>query len=249
MTKTIKTALFTLLVLSIVVPTTSMAFAKQNYSAEQIDTALQNVTPFIMIDENKLGKFDISTAKKSGISNENIQIAKKVLKAQNNMIQRVHENPNERMYVDDTDAEDLKEFKKAIQKGKQGNNESKLFGIQYAFVDVCGGSSSNPHSQPSTTYKYGFSTHSTAVSDLTNNEFHKVPVYASFTYGDDYHDPKTLYGCTTDSFRHQSVIQADDSGYKHKEHHSPGEPNPEVFAYTHPVWWWSFYVIEWHINN
>ncbi len=247
--KTVKTSLFALLVLSIAVPTTAMVYAKESPSAEQIDDALTKVSPYVEIDAKKIGHLDISSAKKNGISDSDLKIASQILKAQNNMIKRIHENPNERMYVDAADREGLEEYRKSIQEGKKGNTDVELLGIQYAYAaDVCGGSSSNPHTEPTVVTTGSYVSKAAAIADLPGT-FHEVPQYASYNYGNDYHDPRTLYNCTTDSFRYQTIVQDTGSDWEYSQQHSPDEPNPEILAYTHPVWWWSFYVVEWHINN
>jgi len=248
-TKTIKTALFALLVLSIAIPSAAMVYAKEvPPSAEQIDNALTQMEPYVLIDDEKYGKFDIKEAKLNGVSNSDIKIAKQVLKAQNNMIHRIHENSSEKMYVDDRDVVGLGEYKKSLQEGKKDNQDAQLLGVQFAYAEVCGGDSSNPHEEPDVVTTGDYSSKSAAINALPSS-YHKVPYYASGNYGDDYHDPKTLYSCTTDSFRYQSIVQGSGSDWEYSQQHSPGEPNPELLAYDFPVWWWGFYVVEWHINN
>jgi len=248
--KTMKMTLLTLLALSIAIPTTSMVFAKQVYTAEQVDAALKTVQPYVEIDNEKIGKIDIQTAKKNGVDSEILQIATEFLKSQNNMIQRIHDNPNQRMYVDDVDFDKFQDYRKSIQEGKmRGDNPVEILGMQSAYAaDVCGGSGDNPHPEPTVTYSGSYASKTAAINALPGT-FYKVPAYASGLYGDDYHDPKTLYSCTTDSFRYQTVIGQNGSTWRHVNQHSPGEPNPEVLAYTWPVWWWGGYVAEWHIEN
>ena len=244
---TIKTVLFFLLVLSIAVPTT-VVIATETHSAEHIDNVLKEVQPYVEMDDQKIGTMDIETAKQNGVSDETLKIAKQFLIAQNNMIQRIHDNPNEKMYVADEDYEGLQGFRESIKEGKQGGEDvAESLGVQFALAeDVCGGSGANPHPQPPITTSGTWSTKTAAINALPSS-YHLVPFYASYNYGDDYHDPKTLYNCTTDSFRYQSIVyEEDDDVWKHSEHHSPGEPNPEVLACTWPVWWWGIYVAEWH---
>lgn len=165
------------------------------------------------------------------------------------MIQRIHDNPNERMYVADEDYEGLQAFRESVKEGKQRNEDvAELLGVQFASAeDVCGGSGSNPHTQPPNTTSGTWSTGTAAINALPSS-YHQVPFYASYNYGNDYHDPKTLYNCTADSFCYQSIAYEESDGvWMHSEHHSPGEPNPEVLAYTWPVWWWGGYVYDWHI--
>lgn len=245
-TNIVKTSLFFLLVLSIAVPIT-MAIATETPSAEKIDRALKKVQTYVKINDQKIGTMDIETARINGISEKVLNIATQFLTAQNNMIQRIHDNPNQRMYVAEEDSQELEKFRESIKKGKQSRGDVvDSLGVQFASAeDVCGGSSSNPHPQPSTTGSGPWSTETKARNAIPD-AYHLVPFYASYNYGDDYHDPKTLYNCTTDSFRYQSIVVERDDEWYHSEHHSPGEPNPEILTYTWPVWWWGFYVAEWH---
>ena len=245
-TNTVKTGLFLLLALSIAVPTT-LAIATETPSAEKIDRALKEVQSYVEINDQKIGTMDIEAAKINGVSAETLDIATQLLTAQNNMIQRIHDNPNQRMYIAEEDSEGLERFGESIKEGKQGGSDvAESLGIQFASAeDVCGGSSSNPHPQPPDTASGPWSTE-TAARNAIPSSYHLVPLYASYNYGDDYHDPRTLYNCTTDSFRYQSIVVERNDGWYHSEHHYPGEPNPEVLAYTWPVWWWGFYVAEWH---
>ena len=243
---TVKTGLFFLLVVSIAVPTT-VTIATETPSAEKIDRALKEVQSYVEINDQKIGTMDIEAAKINGVSNETLNITTQFLTAQNNMIQRIHDNPNQRMYVAEEDSEGLEKFRESIKEGKQrGGDVAGSLGVQFASAeDVCGGSSSNPHPQPSTTTSGPWPTE-TAARNAIPSSYHLVPFYAPYNYGDDYHDPRTLYNCTTDSFRYQSIVAERGEEWHHSEHHSPGEPNPELLAYTWPVWWWGFYVAEWH---
>ena len=245
-TNTVKVGLFLLLALSIVVPAT-VAIATETPSAEKIDHALKEVQSYVEINDLKIDTMDIEAAKINGVSAETLNIATQLLTAQNNMIQRVHDNPNQRMYIAEEDSEGVERFGGSVREGKQGGSEvAESLGIQFASAkDVCGGSSSNPHLQPSPTASGPWSTE-TAARNTIPSSYHLVPFYTSYNYGDDYHDPKTLYNCTTDSFHYQSIVVEEDDKWYHSEHHHPGEPNPEVLAYTWPVWWWGFYVAEWH---
>ncbi len=117
-----------------------------------------------------------------------------------------------------------------------------------AFADEgCGGSKTNKHPQPPLTRSAStWSTKADAVDALPST-CHLVPDYASGNDGFDYHDPKTLYDCTHNSFRYQSIMYEESRGvWRHSRHHAPGEPNPEVFAYLWPTWCWPFYVDAWH---
>lgn len=248
-TKKLKASLFALLVMAVAVPAASVGFANEVYSAKQVDIALKELQPFVELDDSKIGTLDAKAAKENGVSDESVQIASEFLKAQNNMIQRIHDNPNQRMYLAEEDYAKFSDYSRSIEEGKQrGENPAKVLGIQLAYAeDVCGGSGENPHPQPDTTFSGPWSTESAAINALPGG-YYLVPYYASYNYGADYHDPRTLYNCTTDSFRYQSIIFEDDGDWYHSEHHSPGEPNPEVLAYTWPVWWWGGYVADWHLS-
>lgn len=85
---------------------------------------------------------------------------------------------------------------------------------------------------------------------LINRGYHKVPVYASFTYGRDYakfittsHWPASSPGFWT--YRNQGTVRTDGHAIDFQD----VEPNPELGAYLwwiYPGRWWGPFVAAWH---
>jgi len=250
--KTVYAALFAVLVLSLAIPAASSVFAKDEYTVEETTKALAELTPYATIDENMLVSLDTTSAEEDGIGQRSIQIASDYAEAQNDMIQRIHDDPTKHMYLDEEYAEKFGALKEKIAESKQNGDSTSVLAmlglVQYASAElVCGGGFEQHHTEPTPTNSDYYDTWNEALQALTSNGYHLVPQYASYNYGIDYHDPRTLYSCTTDSFRYQSIILGSAPFVYHSQQHAPGEPNPEVLgAYTWPVWWWGAYVAEWH---
>jgi hypothetical protein len=175
--RTIRTALFALLALAIAIPAMSSVFAKDEYTVEETGKALKDLTPYATIDEKMLVSLEIKSAEEDGISQRSIQIATDYVKAQNNAIQRIHDDPTKRMYLDSADIEKFGPWKKKIEEGKLNGESTSVLAmlglVQYASAeDVCGGSSENPHPQPPTTNSGYYSTWNAALQALTNNGYH-----------------------------------------------------------------------------
>ncbi|MDA7944102.1 MAG: hypothetical protein MPJ06_08925 [Nitrosopumilus sp.] len=118
---------------------------------------------------------------------------------------------------------------------------------------VCGGSGDDPHKEPPERPVGSFLTKAAAILDLLDAGYHKVPLYATGlqqfggNYGNDYAKTASAYGCNSGEFRDQVVIKPSGSTYYHNT--QGPEPNPEVFSYPMPVWWWAGYVLAWHWAN
>lgn len=111
---------------------------------------------------------------------------------------------------------------------------------------VCGGSFQNPHPEPKPRFKGFFSTENIAKNNLVDNGYHKVSPYASWNYGNDYAKDVSAHGCDDSEMRSQAVVVQLGSIWRHSTQ-SP-EPNPEVLAYSWPVYWWGPYAAWWHVR-
>lgn len=111
---------------------------------------------------------------------------------------------------------------------------------------ACNGGFQNPHLAPEVIPKRWFATESGAVEYLINNGYHRVPLYASGNYGDDFAKTTSAYHCDSGEMRRQAIVFQSGSYWRHNTQ-SP-EPNPKILAYGWPAYWWGGYVAWWHIN-
>lgn len=167
--KTVYAALFAVLVLSLAVPAVSSVVAKDEYTVEETTKALAELTPYATIDENMLVSLDTASAEEDGIVQRSLQIASDYVKAQNNMIQRIHDDPTKRMYLDEKDTEKFRALKEKITESKQNGDSTSVLAmlglVQYASAEiVCGGGYEQPHPEPTVTQSDNY------LSVLVNKE-------------------------------------------------------------------------------
>jgi len=220
-----------------------------SYSASEVEYALEALTPYVTINDKKIAKIDVSEAKANGVSNEYLKIVQEYLKLQNKMIQDVHDDPTKKMKVSKEGKEKFTKFHEKVR--KEGFKDKT---VQTSFLDsllplayathLC--NVDGPHSQPDVKYTGSYATVQAAINALPSS-YHKVEEYAS-AFEHDYADWVSAYFCADGVFRYQVSIvdQGNNGDYQHRESLAPGEPNPEVLDYWWPVYWWGFYVYEWH---
>lgn len=229
------------------------AFAQQNpqsYDENIVEEALIEMDPYVTIDEKKFAKIQMKQAKDNGISQEKINIAKDYVKMINKMAKDHQDDSKKKIKISD---EDKSKFGKFFDKIKnQGGSKAKIvktgtfldYILPYAYAIPC--NVWGPHNQPSTTYSGEYATRSAAVSSLSSG-YNLVPDYASHNDGDDYADWVSAYFCANGVFRIQSIVYENtSSNWQFSQHHWPSEPNPEVFGYGWPAFWWGPYALAWH---
>ena len=229
----------------------STSFAEDTtdeYSAKETVSAFDAVEPYVTLDENKIVKLDVSVAKRNGVSNEAIKVAKEYMRIQNKMLQDVYDDPAKKLKVSDADKKKFKKFHDKVK--NEGIKKFPILPSYFNFllpaVDASGCNFNGPHPQPDVEYTGSYTTAQAGVDALPSG-YDKVTWYAaSFTH--DYHDWVQAYGCADGIFRYQSAVtdHQNPGTWEHREPHSPGEPNPEVLEYGWPVWWWGDYVYNWH---
>ena len=219
-----------------------------SYSADAVDDALNALNPYVTVNDNQIAKIDVSKAKANGVSKEAIKIGQEYLKFQNKMIQDIHDDPTKKMKVSE---EGKEKFRKYFDKVKTVGLKDRT--IKTGFLDYViplayashGCNYNGPHPQPTVTETGSYTDRTAAINALSSG-YNQVPDYASSNEPDDFADWIIAYNCFDGIFRYQTIVFDDGSDWKHSNQHSPGEPNPEVLAYTWPVWWWAFYVEGWH---
>ena len=234
----------------------ALASHSSSYDGDEVDDALNSMESYVTINNKKIAKIDKSQAKADGISKKEIKIVSEFIKMQNKMINKIHDDPNAKLKMDDKEKEKFKKFFEKAKKGELKNrNEINLISWfdfllpTVSAADVCGGSEQNPH--PAATYSVtgSYATFQAGVAALPST-YHQVPSYASENSGYDYADWVTAYGCADGVFREQTIVYDldNDGDWQHHNHHAPAEPNPEVLGYWWPVYWWSSYTSWWHDN-
>ncbi len=132
------------------------------------------------------------------------------------------------------DSTNIAKFEKFFESVAEGNNTSQESG------DVCGGSQNNPHPCPPWNNSGIYKNSRTAIVNyLLSIGFHQTAWYASYN-NNDYTKGCDAYGCSSPIFRTQAIIFQSDSLWSYRT--QTPEPNPEIFSYTWPVWWWGSYV-------
>ena len=134
------------------------------------------------------------------------------------------------------------------------NEIEKLFGPSFRYpllrLEACGGGFSNPHPCPRRVYSsMRWETLEEVKRYLESHGFHVVPRYAVYSdqmYGRDYAKVVCAYGCCNGPFRHEAVIVQKDGKWTY--YSQTPEPNPEIFSYDAPAWWWDAYVAWWHLR-
>ncbi|MDA7941778.1 MAG: hypothetical protein MPJ06_08055 [Nitrosopumilus sp.] len=118
---------------------------------------------------------------------------------------------------------------------------------------ACGGGFGDPHTKKLIEKKGDFDNKAAVILYLIQNNYHKVPAYATFhkifggNFGDDYAKLSSEYGCSRGEFRIQALA-ANEGSWFHYRMQGP-EINPEVLSYVWPAYWWGAYVAHWHTYN
>ena len=255
MNNKLETILFAGIIGVIILPLMIISYAQtdveeaEKYEPVDVSEAIRQITPYVMIDETGLVKF-IVEEKNIPLHLHTIQIASDYIQMQNSVSSQAQENPDEKPKVDEKIFKKFSKLEKDIKKNKNKsiNSIDVSIGLEWilpeAFAlwgDVCGGQSINPHPAP-TIYTYYRS--QGAVAWLGSNGYTLVPSYASNNYGSDYGKNVSAYGCGNGEMRSQAVA----TSYNYHTSQSP-EPNPDINAYTAPVWWWDGYVYLWHVAS
>jgi len=250
--KNVKILLFASLITAMILPFSGMNFAKaetDKYKATEISNAIHVVTPYVTLNENDVASFTVKTSK-IPLDRKTIKIASEYMELQNSFNSQAKDNPNEKPKIDEKLFEKFSKLEKEIKERKNNSTNSidNSIGLEWilpeAFAlwgDVCGGQPINPHPAP-TIYNHYRS--QGAVVWLGSNGYSLVPSYASNNYGSDYGKVVSSYGCENGEMRSQAVT----TSYNYHTSQSP-ELNPDINAYTAPVWWWDGYVYLRHITS
>ena len=140
-----------------------------------------------------------------------------------------------------------------------GVSEAEIHDVSYSLtsvsaLQVCGGGRENPH--PAYTfvvrpfaYESSLDDNDAALAWTIRNGYHEVPFYATGNYANDFAriDTNAPGGCNNGEFRDQAIMRAENGEFIFRTQHD--EPNPEVFGYIWPSFWWGLYTAWWHVTD
>ncbi len=229
---------------------TQFAFSEEQvevYDENAVEDALRSMDPYVTIDERKFAEIHLKEARENEVSDQDIRIVIDYVAIINQIAGKYQKDP-EGAEISNIDN---KKFSKFFEKIKtNGGDKSREVQTNthpdYEQTDTHACDVWGPHEQPPNTFSITYPTRVAAIDNLSSG-YQLVADYASHNEGNDYADWIEAYGCADGVFRLQSIVFETNQGeWQFSEHHWPSEPNPEIFDYDWPVWWWGLYVIGWH---
>ncbi len=200
---------------------------------------LDELDKYMTIDENYKLHFDTKQAIKDSLPPRIIYFGLKAERVNNKMIYELKT-------YEEVSEETIREIETLYGPSFKYISSQPLDKYQTR-AEACGGGYDNPHDCPprldSGIYR---DTRDDIVDYLLDNGLHIVPRYASYDYGDDYAKVVSAYGCGGGPFRHQAWPSPSGSVWTYR--YQTPEPNPEIFSYWWPAYWWGPYVQWWHRN-
>lgn len=223
--------------------TTTIAekYADEQYSAEYLQRVFTEIGPFITINDDKSLTFDQKAAHKSGVATKDVTVGIEFVEMQNELMILIKEDGFNSANID---KQKIKKFEPFFIGVATGTGSSMSSGSTSVLLgDVCGGSQSNPHDcPPNINSGIYYVTEGGIRNYLENQGFHQTYSYAGDSY--DYTLGCGHFGCSSPTFRTHARIYLDGIYWTYWTQHP--EPNPEIFHYIWPVWWWGSYVYWWH---
>lgn len=201
-----------------------------------IQAALQAITSYIYQNKNKKILFDISGASEAGVSEEYIELGEELVVLSNSVVsrKRIKKERFERF---------APYFSYIANNGVPVNAKEKRV------YKHCG-DKENPAPCPPRVWSRSFPSRQAVVDYLFKEGYHKTPRYcSSFNPFEDNENDYTKWvnaGCNFGAFRPQALIVTTGTVWGFRTQ-SP-EPNPEIYNYDWPHWWWGSYVLWWHKN-
>lgn len=225
---------------------------KEDYTAEFLEEAIKEVTPFISISNEYIATFDVEQAKKEGVSQKHIKTGQELVDITNELatIYRSPETEQSKQKLQEIDQK-LKKFEpfflKVATKGYNTTSQGDAVGI---LQTACGGDRNSPHTCPPRVNSGVYRSTLQGIKDyLVSQGYHQTAWYAcgsSPLYPCEYDYTKVVnaYSCPNGPFRNQANIYQSGSQWTYS--YQTPEPNPEIFTYVWPAWWWGDYVRWWH---
>lgn len=226
-----KAILFGTLMMAMLIPTgMNQAFAESMDDPKFAQKTLQQITPYITVNDDKTVTFDRDQAREDGLS-------KKVIKSGTSIV----EEQNALITGKITDTVILKNY-----------FSSSEFAAELRVASCNWSGAGDPTQNLYSTYS---TTLVGAQSFLSGIGYHNVAWYALHpgAWGNqeladrDHQTSISAFGCESGVFRTEALIVP---GYTVYNHSTP-EPNPEYLdnSWEWPVWYWPVYVADWHNNH
>lgn len=220
--------------------------AMQNSEGDMMAKAFKAATPYITISEDRTVNFNVGEAQKGGLDKAAIDLVKDYVKLQNQSMKELAKGKSTTS-VDKEMFERFKPFFERVATKGLGDIPASIpaAGDISIMATACGGSSDNPHPCPPWNNSGWFTTtHANVVARLLYIGYHKTAAYACGDNPEDYSVVVSAYNCSNGPFRKQAIIFGSGASWSYRTQ-SP-EPNPEVFSYVWPAYWWGGYVSWWH---
>lgn len=235
---------FTLLLLSqtvLAAEPTSNGIWQYNYNLAE----LNRLTPYMSLNKDYSVNFDSIRANTDKLPNSYVRLGERYEFYHNNLLQiakaegiyskRIKELPDNQLFSSFFESKSTTTAQAAI-------SASSL---------VCGGSQQQPHPCPARVNSGILKKSQTEISNyLKGIGFHNTywPGCGpqEYTCSTDFTKWISAYNCTRGSFRTQASLFQ--SGTKWTYRTQSPEPNPEIFSYSWPVYWWGTYVSWWHLS-
>jgi hypothetical protein len=215
---------------------------KYNYNLNE----LNKLTPYMVLNKDYTVAFDSAKAKMDKLPNNYIKLGERYEKYHNNFVKiarteginssKINQLPDRQLFSAFFESKDTKMTTQVTAAA------SSL---------VCGGSQQQPHRCPARIDSGVYRKSQTEISAyLRSSGFHNTywPGCGSQRYNcaTDFTRWVSAYSCTWGSFRTQANLFQNGTRWSYRTQ-SP-EPNPEIFSYSWPVYWWGPYVQWWHIS-
>lgn len=256
-----KTILISSLIMTMILSfsVTQIANANSNeieqYDVNEVKIAFEKADQYIQMNINHTISFNDNVALQTMNAHE-IQIVSDFVQMQNEYIEKITKDPNEKPEFDKELESKFENLKTSVKESKdetvQLNFMQWVLPLAFAWNDVCGGSFDNPHPEYIKKTIYTTSSQNTAIFIVEYWEYHSVAPYASnplewFNSNSlDYAKEISAYNCNFGAFRDQIVLD-NDGGWDFRKQIK--EPNPEFLDYAQPVWWWIWYTSTWHADE
>ncbi|MFH1200668.1 MAG: hypothetical protein V1708_06385 [Candidatus Micrarchaeota archaeon] len=211
-------------------------------SPVDMTAAVYQIAPFTKVNADYSVTIDVAKARASGISEATIAFAQKFVAYQNAEIKALKNNKTIAV------PQDIEAFYNHVKGTGEINRQGQGQGAITSLV--CGGDQQHPHYCPSRPLSHIYrNTQAEMASYLrTAQGFHGTNWpgcgQGGYTCANDFTKWVWAYNCVWGSFRTQAYT-IPDLGHWTYWTQTP-EPNPEIFSYPWPVWWWGTYVQWWH---
>lgn len=261
-TKNIQTILFAGLIAAMILPFSMVdsAEAAKQYTRAEIDHAFTAADGYVTYVENNIMKVDRDSMIADGVPYKDMKIMTKYAREHNKLMNALASGVES----------DIVTARENVLNGSFKNLFDAPTGdfelatdVDYWSLNACGVTSGNSSTWPSNPQIIlgvsGYSSQSSIESALSSQDLHKVN-WPYSDWGDVVYAEKNFTGkggCNEGEFRDEHHVYDDTVTHTYNGVSSSGyheliqynEPNPEVFDYDNPTYWWAVFVQQWHNAN